>query len=164
MAILRWWLRIQWIQLVSHLLMLKIMKLTVISRKTNTFGYELYGLIEEANGKALPLGFTFTEMTDGSAKKGTMQHMLKEVLTWFKAWTWCLHIKFTLSNKDSYEINVIHLVIVRAKHQLCCWHAERYIEACLKENKLLAWYDPYDPCNAQMIFSFIDPTWAPSVT
>ena len=56
--------------------MLKIMKLTVTLGKTNTTVYELYSVIVEANGKVLPLGFMFTSMTDGSAKKGVKQHML----------------------------------------------------------------------------------------
>ena len=116
-------------------------------------------MIAEANGEALPLGFMFTAMTDGSATKGVKQCMLEEVLTWFKAR--CPHIKFTLSDKDPSEINAFRLVIVQAKHQLCCWHAERYIEERLKEDKPPAWYDPR---NAHMIFSFIDPTWAPGVT
>ena len=61
-------------------------------------GYELYGLIGEANGQALPLGFIFTAMTDGTATKGAKQRMLEGFLPWFT--TRCPNIKFTLSDKD----------------------------------------------------------------
>jgi hypothetical protein len=46
----------------------------------NAAGYELYGLIREANGQALPLGFIFTTMTNSNAQKGAKQHMLKHFL------------------------------------------------------------------------------------
>ncbi|TFK45179.1 hypothetical protein OE88DRAFT_1649504, partial [Heliocybe sulcata] len=48
-----------------------------------------------------------------------------------------------------------------AKHQICYWHAIKYIEERLTTNKPPA---AYDPRKAHKVFSFIDPTWAPGVT
>jgi len=101
-----------------------------------------------------PLGFMFTAMTEGQQRRVQTVYA-RGSPTWFKAR--CPHIKFTLSNKDPSEINVFRLVIVQAKHQLCCWRAERYIEEHLKEDKPPTWYNPI---YAHTIFSFIDPTWA----
>jgi hypothetical protein len=52
-------------------------------------------------------------------------------------------------------------MIMHAKHQLCCWHAIEYVKGRLAENIPPAMYDPR---KAHVIFSFIDPTWAPGVT
>lgn len=127
--------------------------------KTNAAGYELYGLIGEANGQALPLGFIFTAMTDGTATKGAKQRMLEGFLPWFT--TRCPNIKFTLSDKDPSEIGACRTKITNAKHQLCYWHGVRYIEERLAEDKPPA---KYDPRKANLIFPFIDPTWAPGIT
>jgi hypothetical protein len=66
-----------------------------------------------------------------------------------------------LSDKDLSEINAFCTKIPLAKHQLCYWHAIRYLEERLAENKPPA---KYDPRNAYQIFEFIDPTWASGVT
>lgn len=44
--------------------------------KTNALSYELYGVIGEANGQALPLAFAFTCSTDGTAAPGAKDHMI----------------------------------------------------------------------------------------
>ena len=75
----------------------------------NAAGCELYGLIREANGQALPLGFTFTAMTNGSAQKGAKQCMLENFLEWFSKR--CPNIKCTLSDKDPLEIGALIFVI-----------------------------------------------------
>ena len=124
----------------------------------NATGYELYGLIREANGQALPLGFIFTAMMNGSAQKGAKQHMLESVLKWFSKQ--CPNIKFTLSDKDPSEIGAFCKKIP-VKHQLCYWHGVHYIEEQLAEDKPPAYYDP---CKAHLVFSFLDAIWAPGVT
>ena len=122
-------------------------------------GYELYGLIGEANGQALPLGFIFTMMTDGSAKKGAKECMLDCFLPWFVKG--CPNIKFTGSDKDPSEINSCHKQVPDAKHQLCYLHAIKYIEEHLSENKPPV---TYNATHANCTFDFIDPTWVPGVT
>ncbi|KAF7978602.1 hypothetical protein HWV62_45332 [Athelia sp. TMB] len=126
--------------------------------KTNAASYELFGFFGEANGQSLPLGFIFTTMTDGSAKPGAKERMLTETLTWLSKR--CPNIEWTLSDKDPSEINACRKAINK-KHQLCYWHATRYIEERLAEDKLPA---AYDPRKAHAVFAFIDPTWAPGVT
>ena len=44
--------------------------------KTNAMGYELYGVVGEANGQVLPLAFAFTCSTDGTAVPGAKNQML----------------------------------------------------------------------------------------
>ena len=121
-------------------------------------GYELYGLIGEANGQALPLGFIFAAITNSNAQKGAKHRMLEAFLSWFSKR--CPNIKFTLSNKDPSEIDAFRAQI-RAKHQLCYWHGVHYVEEQLAKDKPPAYYDP---CKAHLVFSFIDATWALSVT
>jgi len=73
----------------------------------------------------------------------------------------CPNITFTLSDKDVSEINAFRHCIPGAKHQLCYWHAVKYLETRLKEDTPPA---AYDPRRAHDIFQFIDPTWAPGIT
>ncbi|KAJ6506451.1 hypothetical protein DFH09DRAFT_1200157 [Mycena vulgaris] len=47
--------------------------------KTNALGYELYGIVGEANGQALPLAFAFASSTDGTAAEGAKDRMLQHV-------------------------------------------------------------------------------------
>lgn len=98
-------------------------------------------------------------MTDGSAKKGAKRRMLEDFIGWFSKR--CPNVKFTLSDKDPSEIDSFRMKMVGAKHQLCYWHGVRYIEERLGEDKPPAYYDPR---KANLVFSFIDPTWAPGVT
>ncbi|KIJ30764.1 hypothetical protein M422DRAFT_184438 [Sphaerobolus stellatus SS14] len=126
--------------------------------KTNAVGYELYGIVAEANGRSLPVAFVFVT-TDGSALSGAKDRMLQQVLGHLK--NKCPNILFTLSDKDQSEINACRAIFPQARHQLCYWHAIRYIEERLAEDKIPA---PYDPLKAHRIFDFIDPTWAPGVT
>lgn len=122
-------------------------------------GYELYAIVAEANGQALPLAFAFTTSTDGSAAEGAKDRMLQHVLGHVSEK--CPKIEFVGSDKDSTEINSARAKIPQAKHQLCTWHGVRYVQERLAENKLPA---KYDPRNAHKVFDFIDPTWAPGVT
>jgi hypothetical protein len=121
-------------------------------------GYELYGLIREANGQALPLGFIFAAITNSNSQKGAKCRMLEAFLSWFSKW--CPNIKFTLSNKDPSEIDAFCAQIC-AKHQLYHWHGVCYVEEQLAKDKPPAYYDPR---KAHLVFSFIDVTWAPGVT
>ena len=84
--------------------------------------------------------------------------MLQDVLRYVSQH--CPNIAYALSDKDQSEINAIHAVLPYVKHQLCYWHAIRYIEERLAEDKPPA---KYDPRLAHEVFDFIDPTWAPGV-
>ncbi|KIJ44690.1 hypothetical protein M422DRAFT_167908 [Sphaerobolus stellatus SS14] len=106
--------------------------------KTNAAGYELYAVVAEAGGRALPLAFTFVTTT-GSARPGAKDRTLQDVLHWIKVK--CLNIKFMLSDKDQLEINAFATVFETAKHQLCYWHAIRYLEQHLAEDCPPAAYD-----------------------
>ena len=121
-------------------------------------GYELFGIVTEANGRAIPVAFVFTT-SDESAAEHAKEEMLKDVIGYISAR--CPNIKFTLTDKDITEINAFRKKIPTAKHQLCYWHGIRYIEDRLAENKPPA---SYDPRKAHRVFDFIDPTWAPGVT
>lgn len=127
--------------------------------KTNAVGYELYAVVAEANGQALPLAFTFTASTDGTVAEGAKQHMLQSVLKHINKQ--CPNISVAHSDKDLSEINAIQIELPRAKHQLCYWHAIKYLEEHLAEDKPLA---RYDPRKAHQVHHFIDPTWAPGIT
>lgn len=84
--------------------------------------------------------------------------MLQDVLSWLR--NRCPNIRFSLSDKDMSEINACRTVLLRVKHQLCLWHAIRYLVQRLKESKPPA---AYDPRAAYLVFNFIDPTWSPGV-
>lgn len=84
--------------------------------------------------------------------------LLVDFLNFFKKR--CPRIKFTLTDKERAEIEAFRKVWPEAKHQCCYWHAIRYLEARLAENKPPAAYDPRE---AWRKFDFIDPTWAPGV-
>ena len=118
----------------------------------------MYAVVAEAKGHALPFAFSFIT-TDGTAVTGAKDRALQDVLRWLKPQT--PNVKFTLSDKDVSEINAFAAVFNTAKHQLCYWHAIRYLEQRLSENSPPAAYD--GRC-AHKIFDFIDPTWAPGVT
>ncbi|TDL17450.1 hypothetical protein BD410DRAFT_776119 [Rickenella mellea] len=126
--------------------------------KTNAVGHELYAAVGEANGRALPLAFVFTTST-GEAAPNAKDRMLGDVLEWLAKR--CPNIIFTLSDKDQSEINAFRAKIRNAKHQLCYWHAIKYLEERLAEDKAPA---KYDCRRAHNLFKFIDPTWAPGVT
>jgi hypothetical protein len=134
-------------------------KQSLTEGKTNALGYEFYAIVGEANGQAVPFAFVFTASTDGTATSGTKDRMLRDVIGWVSKR--CPNITFTLSDKDTSEINAFRHCVPDAKHQLCYWHAIRYLEARLAEDKPPA---AYDPRKAHSIFDFIDPTWAPGVT
>jgi len=107
--------------------------------KTNAAGYELYGIVGEAKGRALPLAFAFTASVSAKAKPGAKDRMLQPVIRRVKKD--CPKIRFAHSDKDKTEIKAVQDVLPDAKTQLCYWHAIKY-----------------------EIFEFIDPTWAPGVT
>ncbi|KAJ7574253.1 hypothetical protein C8J56DRAFT_734197, partial [Mycena floridula] len=70
--------------------------------KTNAAGYELYSLVTEANGRAIPLAFLFTN-SEETAAKGSKDRMLQDVIRYLAER--CPNIKFTLSDKDPSEIS-----------------------------------------------------------
>ncbi|KIK52109.1 hypothetical protein GYMLUDRAFT_111298, partial [Collybiopsis luxurians FD-317 M1] len=123
--------------------------------KTNALGYELFAIVGEANGQAVPLAFMCITLTK-EASAGTKELVLRDFICWISHR--CPNIKFTLTDKDIIEINGFRMEIPHAKHQLCYWHGLRYIEKRLTENKPPAAYDPHI---AHGVFDFIDPTWAP---
>ncbi|KDR65422.1 hypothetical protein GALMADRAFT_16473, partial [Galerina marginata CBS 339.88] len=71
--------------------------------KTNAAGYELYGIVGEINGRAVPLAFCFTASTDGTALEGAKDRLLRTVIRFVSKK--CPDINFTLSDKDLTEIN-----------------------------------------------------------
>lgn len=127
--------------------------------KTNAVGYELYAIVGEANGQALPLAFAFTASTSNDVAEGAKNRMLQDVLEYITKH--CPGIMFALSDKEMSEMNAVRARVPSAKHQLCYWHAIKYLEERLAEDKPPA---KYDPRKAHLIFDFIDPTWAPGVT
>ena len=131
----------------------------MILGKTNALGYELYGIIAEANGQALPLAFAFTCSMDGTATAHAKDHMLQDILHYIG--NYCPNIAVVHSDKDLSKINATHTVFPDVQNQLCYWHAIRYLEKWLAEDKLPTKYDLWI---AHKQFTFIDPTWAPGVT
>ena len=129
------------------------------SGKTNAAGYELYGIVGELNGQAVPLAFCFTTSTDGTALDGAKDRLLRTVIRFISKK--CPNIDFTLSDKDLTEINGFRTEIHQARHQLCYWHGVRYIEERLSQNKPPA---KYSVIQANHLFNFIDPTWVPGVS
>jgi len=127
--------------------------------KTNAAGYELYGLVGELQGRAVPLAFCFTASISGSAAEGAKERLVRTVIRYVARR--CENIAFMLSDKDITEINGFRAEIPQARHQLCYWHAIRYIEEQLAENKPPA---PYSAIRAHEIFDFIDPTWVPGIS
>ena len=97
-------------------------------------------------------------MTDGSAEKDAKEHMLDCFLPWLVKQ--CPNIKFTGSDKDPSEIKSCHKQVPVSKHQLCYWHAIKYIEERLSENKPPT---AYNATHANRTFDFIDPMWVPGV-
>lgn len=149
-----------WIPHVCHLV--KINKSTNnrdMIGKTNAVGYELYGIVGELDGQAIPLGFCFTASTSGNAAPGAKDRLLRSVIRYIS--DRCPNIEFTLSDKDLTEINGFQAEIPRAQHQLCYWHAITYIEERLAQDKPPA---SYSAIRAHGVFDFIDPTWVPSIS
>jgi hypothetical protein len=132
--------------------------LRLLTGKTNALAYELYAAVTEVNGRAIPLAFLFTT-SEKSAEEGAKELMLQDLVRFI--YKRCPNVMFTLSDKDTVEINAFRTIIPNAKHQLCYWHAIRYLEERLKEDKAPAMYDPR---KAHQIFDFIDPTFAPGVS
>lgn len=126
---------------------------------TNAAGYEVTAVIAEGNGQAVPLGFIFTAATDGTAARGAKKRVLISFFKHFRKR--CPNIKFTLSDKERAEVDAAREVWKEAKHQCCYWHAIRYVETRLAENKAPGRYDPRDA--ARRFPTIIDPTWAPGV-
>ncbi|KAF8226473.1 hypothetical protein L208DRAFT_1301598 [Tricholoma matsutake] len=118
----------------------------------------LYGVIGEANGQALPLAFAFTCSTDGTAAPSAKDRMLQKVLQ--RMDDYCPNIAAIHLDKDQTELSAFRTMFPHARGQLCYWHAIRYLEQQLAEDKPPA---KYDPQIANKSFTFIDPTWAPSV-
>ncbi|KAJ7755629.1 hypothetical protein DFH07DRAFT_742930 [Mycena maculata] len=127
--------------------------------KTNALGHELYAMVGEANGQAIPISFMFMGNSDDSAETGgkecTLHHLVRHV------GGHCKRIMFTGSDKDTVEINSFCIEIPQAKHQLCYIHAISYIKKRLAEDRPPA---SYDARVAHRAFDFIDPTWAPGVS
>lgn len=121
--------------------------------KTNKLGYELYGFVAEANGKALPMLFLFIETT-ALAAPNAKRRKIAECLQFIKPH--CLNLKFTLSDKDVQEIGAVEDVFPELKHQLCYWHVLRYISDRKNDNTRPR---PYDARAAHRIFNFIDSSW-----
>jgi MULE transposase domain. len=105
--------------------------MTISTGKTNALGYELYSVVAEVNGQGIPVAFIFTT-SDGTAEEGAKERMLQDLLEYLKKR--CPNIMFTLSDKELSEINAFQVKLLQAKHQLCYWHAIRYIEERLGEN------------------------------
>jgi transposase-like protein len=76
--------------------------------------------VGEANRQAIPMVFAFTATIKEDAAAGAKDHMLQTVLEWVSQQ--CPQIMFTLSDKDTSEINAFRAKFPRAKHQLCYWH------------------------------------------
>ena len=108
--------------------------------KTNALGYELYAIVAEANGQALPLAFAFTCSTDGTAAPHAKDRMLQNVLR--HVGNYCPNIAAGHSDKELSEISAIRIVLPDARNQLCYWHAIKYLEERLAEDKPPAKYDP----------------------
>jgi hypothetical protein len=115
--------------------------------------------VGEANGQALPLAFAFTCSTDGMAAPGAKDRMIQSVLQHID--DFCPNVMNVHVDKDPTELSAIRIVFCNAKAQLCYWHAIRYLEQRLAEDKPPA---KYDPRITHKVFTFIDPTWAPGVT
>jgi hypothetical protein len=81
--------------------------------------------------------------------------VIRHVRVWFP------NIIFALSDKDTTEINAVHVKLPNAKHQLCYWHAIQYLEERLADDKLPA---KYNSRIAHCVCPFINPTWAPGIT
>jgi hypothetical protein len=59
------------------------------------------------------------------------------------------------------ELSAVSEVFLHARRQLCYWHAIKYLETRLAEDKPPA---KYDPQIAHVKFDFINLTWAPGIT
>jgi hypothetical protein len=112
----------------------------IIQGKTNALGYELYGVVGEADGQALPLAFAFTCSTDGTAAPGAKDRMLQDVLRCIDRY--CPNIASVNLDKDPTELRAVSEVFPHARRQLCYWHAIKYLETRLAEDKPPAKYDP----------------------
>ena len=119
----------------------------------------MFAIVGEFNGQAVPLVFCFTASTNGNATKGAKDRLLCSVIKYVAKR--CPNIQFTLSDKDTTEINGFRKEIPRARHQLCYWHAVTYIEERLAQDKPPA---TYSAIRANKVFDFIDPTWVPGVS
>ncbi|KAF8906371.1 hypothetical protein CPB85DRAFT_1164792, partial [Mucidula mucida] len=70
--------------------------------KTNAAGYELYSLVAEINGCAVPLAFLYTT-SDGTAEEGAKELLLQDFLDFVAKH--CPNIMFTDSDKETAKIN-----------------------------------------------------------
>lgn len=96
----------------------------------------------------------------GMALEGAKERIISDVLQWLidRGLT---RVMVTLSDKDPSEINALTKKFPSAKHQICYWHAIRYLRDRLTKDEAPGHYNPR---TANKAFSFIDPTWAPGIT
>ena len=107
----------------------------------------------------LPLVFAFTCSMDGTTAPGAKDHMLQAVLQCISHY--CPNIVSVNMDKDQSELSMVSEVFPDARRQLYYWHAIKYLETHLAEDKPPA---KYDPCISHAKFDFIDPMWAPGIT
>ncbi|KAF8226953.1 hypothetical protein L208DRAFT_1406196 [Tricholoma matsutake] len=110
--------------------------------QTNALSYELYAVMGEADGRALPLAFAFTCSTDGNTAPGAKDRMLQDVLRCITQY--CPNIVSVNTDKDQTELSAVNEVFPYARRQLCYWHAIRYLETRLAEDKPPAKYDHWN--------------------
>jgi hypothetical protein len=101
---------------ISHPRTSKVILITLCTGKTNVLGYELFAIIGEANGQAIPFAWIFTTSTDGTALPKLKEHILREVLGYLAKR--CPNVKLMLSDKDTDEVVAMQGSWIKAKkHQ-----------------------------------------------
>lgn len=127
-----------------------------VTGETNGSRFELFGLLGEARGSGLPLGFILLRSDNGES--GGTEAYLTEFLSYFKN-TWNIQARITLTDKNQSEINAFRSAYPDSKHQLCFWHVLRAVKTRLSIlRRAPAYYHVEQACEE---FDFIDKDFLP---
>jgi hypothetical protein len=127
---------------------------------TNNLKFELYVMHAEVDGIGIPLAYLFIE-NNGNCGNGIRTGVIIDFLIQLKIRG--LKPDFFITDKDFAQIFAARFVWNDIKVQLCLWHIRKAIDARLANNKKSQQIN-YNGITAQKQFSFIDPSFCPSLT
>ena len=127
---------------------------------TNNLKFELYVVHAEVDETGFPLAYLFIE-NDGNCGNEVRTGILIDFLIQLKIRG--LEPDFFITDKDFAQISAARFVWNNIKIQLCLWHIKKAVEARMTSNKKPQQVN-YNGIVAQRQFSFIDPSFRPSLT
>ena len=126
---------------------------------TNNLKFELYVIQAEIDGMGFPMAYLFLE-NNGNCGNGVRTEVIIDFLAQLKIRE--LEPDFLITDKDFAQISASCFVWKNVKIQLCLWHIKKAELAKLSSSKNSQ--VNYNGLVAQQKFSFIDPSFKPTLT